>query len=108
MYKSHQYAILYASSWGPVEHASAVVLHLSLLKVKVLCLVVGNPNLKLPVLLLVCWLVCRPANSFQLEWKHVLTHIDMYIDQYPGRRSIYEGFVQFMFKGCFICATLFS
>ena len=42
----HQYAILDGACRSPVEHASAVVLHLSLLKVKVLGLVVCNPNLK--------------------------------------------------------------
>ena len=68
MYKSHQYAILYASSWGPVEHASAVVLHLSLLKVKVFCLVVGNPNLKLLWLLTsVLRLVGWPGNGRVLD-----------------------------------------
>ena len=47
-----------------MEHASAVVLHLSLLKVEVLRLVVGDPDLELPVLLLVRWLVRRPAIGF--------------------------------------------
>ena len=47
-----------------MEHASAVVLHLSLLKVEVLRLVVGDPDLKLPVLLLVRGLVRRPAIGF--------------------------------------------
>ena len=67
MHKSHQYAILYTACRGPVEHAGAVVLHLSLLKVKVFRLVVCNPNFKLAILLLVCWLVCRPEIDFELE-----------------------------------------
>ena len=50
-----------------MEHASAVVLHLGLLEVKVLCLVVRDANLQLPVLLLVCWLVRWPATRFRLE-----------------------------------------
>ena len=50
-----------------MEHASAVVLHLGLLEVKVLRLVVRDANLQLPVLLLVCWLVRWPATRFCLE-----------------------------------------
>ena len=67
MHKSHQYAVLYAACRGPVEHASAVVFHLSLLKVKVLRLVVGNSNLQLAVFLLVRWLVGRPEIGFDLS-----------------------------------------
>ena len=67
MHNSHQYAVLYTTCRGPVEHAGAVVLHLSLLKVKVLRLVVCNPNFKLAILLLVCWLVCRPEIGFYLK-----------------------------------------
>ena len=68
MYNSHQYAVLYAARWGPVEHASAVVLHLSLLKVKVFRLVVGNPNLKLLWLLTsVLRLVGWPGNGRVLD-----------------------------------------
>ena len=67
MHKSHQYAVLYTACRGPVEHAGAVVLHLSLLKVKVLCLVVCNPNFKLAILLLVRWLVCWPGIGLDLK-----------------------------------------
>ena len=66
-FKSHQYAILDAACRRPMEHASAVVLHLGLLEVKVLRLVVRDANLQLPVLLLVCWLVRWPATRFCLE-----------------------------------------
>ena len=47
-----------------MEHASAVILHLSLLEVEVFRLVVRDANLQLPVLLLVCWLVRWPATRF--------------------------------------------
>ena len=56
----YQYTILDGTRWCPVEHASAVVLHLGLLEVKVLGLVVRDPNLELlwlltPVLGFVGW-----------------------------------------------------
>ena len=83
---SHQYAILYAARRGPVEHASAVVLHLSLLKVEVLRLVVGDPDLKLPVLLLVRGLVRRPAIG--LTWVNAgLTYI-LYVHWPISREAI--------------------
>ena len=43
-----------------MKHPCAVVLHLSLFKVKVLGLVVRYSNFHLPIFLLVCRLVCRP------------------------------------------------
>ena len=65
---SHQYAILDCTRRGPVEHASAVVLHLSLLKVKVLRLVVGDPNFEfLRLLTSVLRLVGRPGNVQMLD-----------------------------------------
>ena len=64
----YQYTILDCTCRGPVEHASAVVLHLSLLKVKVFRLVVGNPNLKLLWLLTsVLRLVGWPGNGRVLD-----------------------------------------
>ena len=68
MHKSHQYAVLYTACRGPVEHAGAVVLHLSLLKVKVLRLVVCNPNFEfLWLLTSVLRLVGRPGNGQVLD-----------------------------------------
>ena len=65
---SHQYAILDCTRRGPVEHASAVILHLSLLKVKVLRLVVGDPNFEfLRLLTSVLRLVGRPGNVQMLD-----------------------------------------
>ena len=96
----YQYTILDGTRWCPVEHASAVVLHLGLLEVKVLGLVVRDPNLELAVLLLVRWFICRPGRGFDMRVEAFL-HTFLYIDQYPGNQSIYKGFVHFMFKGCF-------
>ena len=51
-----------------MEHASAVVLHLSLLKVKVLRLVVGDPNFEfLRLLTSVLRLVRWPGNVQMLD-----------------------------------------
>ena len=46
-FKSHQYAILNAACRRPMEHASAVVLHLGLLEVEV-CLVRSNDSVAVP------------------------------------------------------------
>ena len=52
-----------------MKHPCAVVLHLSLFKVKVLGLVVRYSNFHLPIFLLVCRLVSRPRtyNTYVIE-----------------------------------------
>ena len=73
----YQYTILDGTRWCPVEHASAVVLHLGLLEVKVLGLVVRDPNLELAVLLLVRWFICRPGRGFDMRVSissHIYVH----------------------------------
>jgi len=51
--KTYQYAVLEILCWAPVEHASRVILHLRLLKVKVLGLVVSDAHGHLVVVLAV-------------------------------------------------------
>ena len=55
-----------------MKHPCAVVLHLSLFKVKVLGLVVRYSNFHLPIFLLVCRLVCLPRtyNTYVIERKN--------------------------------------
>ena len=97
----YQYAILDCTCWGPVEHASAVVFHLCFLKVKILRLVIGDPNFQFAVLLLVRWLVGRPANMISLELMQVFIyvyHICTFHNIEGGDQVIFKGFVHFMFK----------
>ena len=99
----HQYAILDCTRRGPVEHASAVVLHLSLLKVKVLRLVVSDPNLEfLWLLTSIFRLVGRPGNVQMLDPLDVqrvnkaqgLLTIHMHIE-YGGERGG-DGFIKLL------------
>ena len=58
---SYQNTVFDGSGRSPVEHPSAVILHLSFSKIKILCLVICDTNFHLPILLLVSWVIGWPA-----------------------------------------------
>ena len=58
-----------------MEHACAVILHLSFLKVKVLGLVISYPHLQLAGLLAVLRLVCWPAKKEGGEIKEEIYNV---------------------------------